>query len=119
LGQLVAVPAERLDRADDAALARALYRHGRDGALAAGLFALARDGVDGGAAAALAARLAATAPPVFPLKGGDVVAAGVAPGPEVGRVLRRAEEVWLVEGCAADRATLLARLPALVADVSG
>jgi len=56
---------------------------------------------------------------VFPLKGGDVVAAGVAPGPEVGRVLRRAEEVWLVEGCAADRATLLARLPALVADVSG
>jgi tRNA nucleotidyltransferase/poly(A) polymerase len=119
LGQLVAVPAERLDRADAAGLARALYRHGRDGALAAGLFALARDGADGDAAATLAARLAATAPPVFPLKGGDVVAAGVAPGPDVGRVLRRAEEVWLADGCAADRAALLARLPALVADVRG
>jgi tRNA nucleotidyltransferase/poly(A) polymerase len=119
LATLVAVPAARLDRADAAELARALYRHGRDGALAAGLFGLARDGADGGAAAALAARVAATAPPVFPLKGGDVVAAGVAPGPAVGRVLRRVEEIWLAEGCAADRAALLARLPALVAENGG
>ena len=55
IATLVAVPAARLDRADAAELARALYRHGRDGALAAGLFGLARDGADGGAAAALAA----------------------------------------------------------------
>ncbi|MFP4360532.1 MAG: CCA tRNA nucleotidyltransferase, partial [Alphaproteobacteria bacterium] len=39
LARLVAVAATRLDAADAATLARALYRDGRDGALAAGLFA--------------------------------------------------------------------------------
>ena len=43
------------------------------------------------------------------------VAAGVAPGAAVGRVLKRAEAEWLGSGCAADRAALKARLPALVA----
>jgi len=119
LARLVAVAATRLDEADAATLARALYRDGREGALAAGLFALARDGGDGAAAARLAARIDAAAVPVFPLKGGDVVAAGVTPGPDVGRVLRRAEQAWLAEGCAADRATLLARLPGFVAEVTG
>ena len=119
LARLVALAPARLDRADDAALARVLYREGRDGALVAGLFALARDGADGGAAARLRARLDAAETPVFPLKGGDVVAAGVTPGPEVGHVLRRAEAEWLAAGCTADRATLLARLPALVAEGGG
>ncbi|MFP4359703.1 MAG: hypothetical protein ACLFTG_03350, partial [Alphaproteobacteria bacterium] len=80
---------------------------------------LARDRVDGAAAARLAARVDAAGVPAFPLKGGDVVAAGVSPGPDVGRVLRRAEQAWLAEGCTADRATLLARLPEIVAEVTG
>jgi poly(A) polymerase/tRNA nucleotidyltransferase (CCA-adding enzyme) len=115
LERLVGVAAERLDRADAAALARTLYREGREGALAAGLFALARDGTDGDAAARLEARIAAAPVPTFPLKGADVVAAGVAPGAAVGRVLKRAEAEWLASGCAADGAALRARLPALVA----
>ncbi len=118
LARLVAVEASRLDQVDAATLARALYRDGRDAALAAGLFALARDRVDGAVASRLAARVEAADVPVFPLKGGDVVAAGVAPGPDVGRVLRRAETAWLAGGCAVDRETLLARLPAFVAEVT-
>ena len=37
-------------------------------------------------------------PPVFPLKGGAIVARGVAAGPEVARILRAVEARWLVEG---------------------
>lgn len=36
--------------------------------------------------------------PVFPLKGGDIVAAGVSAGPQVARLLRRIEDRWLGEG---------------------
>ena len=34
-------------------------------------------------------------PPVFPLGGGDVMALGVAKGPEVGRLLRETEDWWV------------------------
>jgi poly(A) polymerase len=49
-------------------------------------------------------------PPEFPLKGADVVAAGVPEGPEVGRILTELEEAWIAEDFKADRAQLLARL---------
>lgn len=43
-------------------------------------------------------RQAATlTPPPFVLKGGDVIAAGIAPGPEVSRILSAVEAQWLVE----------------------
>ncbi len=50
--------------------------------------------------------------PVFPLAGADLVAAGIAPGPAIGRGLAAARKVWLERGCptgAAARADLLAR----------
>jgi poly(A) polymerase len=37
--------------------------------------------------------------PVFPLRGADLVAAGVPRGPEVGAYLSRARALWLEEGC--------------------
>ncbi|MCP9222319.1 CCA tRNA nucleotidyltransferase [Erythrobacter sp. LQ02-29] len=37
-------------------------------------------------------------PPVFPLKGGEIVARGVAAGPEVARVLHAVEARWMAEG---------------------
>jgi len=37
-------------------------------------------------------------PPVFPLKGGAIVAHGVAAGPEVARILRAVEKRWVEEG---------------------
>ncbi|MBP1179064.1 CCA tRNA nucleotidyltransferase [Methylobacterium sp. PvR107] len=49
--------------------------------------------------------------PVYPLAGADLVAAGIAPGPAIGRGLAAARKVWLERGCptgAAARAELLA-----------
>ncbi|MFN3867868.1 MAG: CCA tRNA nucleotidyltransferase [Hyphomicrobiaceae bacterium] len=44
--------------------------------------------------------------PVLPFSGGDVVALGVAPGPEVGRALERFEAWWIAAGFPADAALL-------------
>jgi poly(A) polymerase len=49
-------------------------------------------------------------PPPFPLAGADLVAAGIAPGPAIGRALAAARRLWLERGCpsgAEERATLL------------
>jgi poly(A) polymerase len=51
--------------------------------------------------------------PVFPLQGRDVMAQGVAQGPEVGRVLAELEAWWISEDFKPDRAALLARLEAM------
>lgn len=40
--------------------------------------------------------------PVFPLKGGQIVARGVDAGPEVARILRRVEDRWIAEGFPAE-----------------
>jgi poly(A) polymerase len=39
------------------------------------------------------------APPVFPLRGADVLARGVPKGPHVGDILSRARAAWLAAGC--------------------
>jgi poly(A) polymerase len=52
--------------------------------------------------------IAATPRPVFPLRGADVLAAGVAPGPRVGALLAEMEARWRAAGCP-DDATLAAR----------
>lgn len=58
-------------------------------------------------------RLPETAPvPPFPLKGADVLALGVAPGPRVGELLRALEDEWRAEDFAPGRDALLARLAA-------
>ncbi len=36
--------------------------------------------------------------PVFPLKGGEIVARGVGAGPEVARLLKAVENRWIAEG---------------------
>jgi poly(A) polymerase len=41
--------------------------------------------------------------PCFPLKGADVVARGIAPGPKVGQILARAEKLWIKGGFPPDR----------------
>jgi poly(A) polymerase len=40
--------------------------------------------------------------PVFPLRGGDLVAGGVPKGPKVGELLAQARQAWLAEGCLTD-----------------
>ena len=72
----------------DANAARALaYKLGRDGALDR-LLLMGSD----------TSAIADWDIPVFPLKGGDLVAAGVAEGPRVSRLLRKIESQWIAEG---------------------
>lgn len=48
--------------------------------------------------------------PVFPLQGADVIAAGVAQGPEVGRHLAAVENWWMIRDFRPDHAACVARL---------
>ena len=73
---------------------------------------------DPAAWAALRRRLAGMARPVFPLAGRDVLACGVPPGIQVGRLLTRVHEWWRDGGCSADRAACLDRLRALHAEAA-
>jgi poly(A) polymerase/tRNA nucleotidyltransferase (CCA-adding enzyme) len=52
--------------------------------------------------AGLRVRLRAVEAPVFPLRGGDITALGMAPGPRVGEVLHLVREWWKAGGCVAD-----------------
>nr|WP_276081662.1 CCA tRNA nucleotidyltransferase [Methylobacterium sp. GC_Met_2] len=38
-------------------------------------------------------------PPAFPIAGADLVAAGISPGPAIGRALAAARRLWLERGC--------------------
>ena len=55
-------------------------------------------------------------PPVFPLKGADLLKLGVAPGPGVGAILRDVENWWVAQGFPADETSLRARLETAIAD---
>ena len=52
--------------------------------------------------------------PVFPFRGADLIARGVAKGPRIGEILARAREAWLAAGCPDD-----ASLDELLGDPSG
>ena len=54
--------------------------------------------------------------PTFPLTGADVLAQGVDAGPKVGQLLKAVEGWWIERDFAPDRAALLDRLDALVAE---
>ncbi len=76
----------------------------------------ARDGVD---RAALREAVAAMEQPVFPLHGRDLLALGLPPGPEVGRLLAVLREWWLAGGAVADRERCLAQARKLLGAADG
>jgi poly(A) polymerase len=89
-----------------------LYRHGPEVYRDAGLIAWARASDRPGDAArrrrlALPERWRA---PQLPVRGADVLALGVAPGPEVGRILSEVESWWIEAGFPADEASVRAKL---------
>ena len=45
--------------------------------------------------------------PVFPVKGSDLTALGIQPGPGVGETLRTLEEAWIESGFSMDRESLM------------
>jgi poly(A) polymerase len=57
-----------------------------------------------------------TVAPRFPLRGGDLVALGVPPGPRVGAVLAAVEDWWIAGDFTADRDACLAKARELIAD---
>lgn len=84
-----------------------IYKHGNGVMEQALLLDAARSG-SSGAVAENMAFVRRTARPVFPVSGKDVMAAGLASGPQVGEVLRELESWWMDRDCAPDRAALLA-----------
>lgn len=108
----------------DTAFARLLYRHGSYGldtslrlALASSRQKSESDPAQLPETARLWGLLGKTEnwqKPVFPLTGADVLAAGIAAGPQVGEVLARLEDQWVEGNFNADRATLVARLQSMV-----
>ncbi|WP_180900900.1 CCA tRNA nucleotidyltransferase [Martelella soudanensis] len=106
------------------ALRKLLYRNGRGGILIRLKLALATVRGKAGAgdldAAGEAGRLGQLVglaetweKPQMPLSGGDIVAAGVSAGPQVGDYLKKLEEWWVDGDFKADRAALAARLETL------
>jgi poly(A) polymerase len=53
--------------------------------------------------------------PLFPIRGADVLALGVPPGPRVGEILRTLTDSWIDGGFAADEAALRVKLAELAA----
>lgn len=87
---------------------RAVYTHSEVLDVALGV-AAARGNWSAHWQADIARMLAATHPPPFPLRGGDLVAIGIPAGPRVGLTLSRLETAWIDSGFTLGRADLLAR----------
>ena len=105
---------------NEAALARRLYREGRAAiedrlrlALASARARAVGDDaaiVEAGALSRLLDFVEGWERPIFPLKGRDLIAAGVAPGPEMGERLAALEARWIDGGFQEDREALLGAL---------
>ena len=96
----------------EARLAQTLYRSGRQGVEDRLRHAIARESSAGHAAAVAALRAQAAfteswQPPVFPVSGSDLVAAGMEPGPDVGKRLRELEGRWVESDFSLSRDALL------------
>lgn len=113
---LLAAPPHPFDpMADGLARREALYRLGADRAWDLALLGLARAEAAGAPVEPWAPLLQEAAdwrPMDLPVSGADALAAGLKPGPAVGRALKAVERWWLAEAMAPDRAQCLARLQA-------
>jgi poly(A) polymerase len=80
--------------------------------------ALAIEASDAGRERLAELRLRAKATPTFPLSGSHVLARGVGPGPEVGRILAAAREAWINAACPLDEEALAAILDGVLASAA-
>ncbi len=100
---------------DETALAARLYRHGAEAVRDRLVHGFARAAQAGNQpdAAALRKQISFAEnwrKPVFPLKGKDLLAAGMKAGPAVGKRLKALEEAWVEGGFVGDKQALLDRL---------
>ncbi|TWD54347.1 poly(A) polymerase [Agrobacterium vitis] len=108
------------DSTSELALDRLLYTHGKAGIIAQLRLSLAnaRSKAEGdteamaqsGRFSRLLQRAENFEKPVFPLNGADVIAKGIAAGPEVGDLLSQMEAMWVQANFTLSRDTLLSRL---------
>lgn len=49
-------------------------------------------------------------PPAFPVTGSHLISRGIAPGPQIGQILRQLEDLWIASDFQLDRDALLARI---------
>lgn len=119
---LLAAPPHSFDPQADALQRReALYRLGADRAWDLALLGAARaeaEGRDPQAWERLTQEAADWRPTELPVSGADALAAGLTPGPAVGRALKAVERWWLSEAMAPERAACLERLKAEAAALS-
>ena len=120
-GSMVALLKTRPLAIDAAALRPLVAEHGVE-AIADGLRALAgepRPEVRDGTLAALRRyESGEERVPIFPLRGGDLVAHGIEKGPRVGELMAAARRAWLAQGCPTDRASAQALLQGVL-DLDG
>ncbi len=102
---------------DERAQRRALYHLGAE--LYCDLVLLAAAAGGGARVPALLALAAAWRPASFPLKGRDVIARGIEPGPAGGRLLAELEEWWEEGDFRTDRRACLAELTKRLAVLTG
>lgn len=105
------------------ALDRLLYRHGIQGIVTRLKIAVANAWVDLEAPAAareknlafqsLLKRAQNFQKPQFPVAGEDLIAAGMAPGPKLGEMLGKLEDIWVEKNFHPSRSDLLERLSSL------
>ena len=102
---------------DDLALRRLIYRLGKTQPGDVALFGFVAERNEGDEAwRRVLETLEAWKPPTLPVSGADVLALNIPEGPEVGRLLSAVEEWWIERDFAPDRAALLEKLDALVAE---
>lgn len=102
-----AVKPDFLGRISEQTVRERVYRDGREVAVAK--LMIAHPGPDDPSWDG-AVRLAGSwRRPVFPLRGQDLIAAGLEPGPEVGKLMRAVEDWWVRNGFAAAREACLHR----------
>ncbi len=89
---------------------QAAYRLGAGRYLDLLRLAAAEGRMDAERLAALTATVTAFEPPRFPLRGRDLLEAGIPPGPQMGALLRALEEWWVARAFRPDREELMAEL---------
>jgi len=100
--------------AEMAAQRRALYRLGAERYRDIALLSAAEGAMSRDRLTELLALARDWTPPIFPLAGRDVTSLGIAPGPEVGRLLGAVDDWWEAGDFTADRAACLLYLQRLV-----
>lgn len=106
----VGVVAAAITRVSAGDIRKLIYLHGQDIAGQAILLHLARSSAE-----ADISLIKAWQPPQLPLKGDDLIAAGISPGPALGEALRQVESWWIDRDFTPDRTACLQRLKEITA----